>query len=244
MSKRFKGKACVYCTAEGRADTGDHVFAREFFPLDLREDLPKVPACQRCNNEKSKLEHYLTAVLPFGGNMAASSRILEEMVPGRLAKNAKLHQHLAKNQGSVLIKRHGVIQRAMTVPIEADRLHGLFRYIVRGLAAHHFETLLPTDYFVGVGILTEFGESFVGPMLQRNGRAKVQGSVGGGVFEYVGVQAVDDPSLTVWCFKVYGGVTLGGDPGETIEATPRIWAISSHRELPEIFGRPHEAAPA
>lgn len=244
MSKRFKGKTCVYCAAESASATGDHVFAREFFPLDARENLPKVPACQRCNNEKSKLEHYLTAVLPFGGNMAASSRILSEMVPGRLARNAKLHQHLAKNQGSILINRRGVVQMALTVPIEADQLQGLFRYIVRGLAAHHFETILPTDYFVGVGILTGFGESLVGPMLQRNGRAKVQGSVGGGVFKYAGVQAVDDASLTVWCFKAYGGVTFGGDPGDTTEATPRIWAISSQRELPEIFGRPDEAVPA
>jgi hypothetical protein len=243
MSKRFKGKTCAYCATEGSSQTGDHVFAREFFPLDRRSNLPKVAACERCNNEKSKLEHYLTAVLPFGGNLDVSSHILNDLVPGRLAKNAKLHQHLAANQGSMLINRRGVIERAMTVPIDANQLQGLFRYIVRGLAAHHWDTIIPAAHFVGVAILTEFGESIVGPMLEKNGRARAHASVAGGIFEYAGVQAVDDPFLTVWCFKAYGGVTLGGDPGETLEATPRIWAISSRRELPEIFG-PHDEAEA
>jgi hypothetical protein len=31
-----------------------------------RGKLPEVPACQRCNNEKSHLEDYLMVVLGFG----------------------------------------------------------------------------------------------------------------------------------------------------------------------------------
>ena len=66
MSKRFRDKPCVYCLTNPSTTTGDHVFAREFFPEAARANLPKVPACESCNNEKSHLEHYLTAVLPFG----------------------------------------------------------------------------------------------------------------------------------------------------------------------------------
>ena len=43
------------------------MFAREFLLTDRRASFPKLPACETCNNVKSKLEHYLTAVLPFGG---------------------------------------------------------------------------------------------------------------------------------------------------------------------------------
>ncbi|MFZ3005386.1 MAG: HNH endonuclease [Phenylobacterium sp.] len=236
MSKLFRGKTCVYCAGEGVSSTGDHVFAREFFPVERRGELPKVAACAPCNNAKSKLEHYLTTVLPFGGRLDVSSQILNEMVPRRLAKNAKLHKELAANQGSLLIHRGGMVERAMTVPIEANQLQGLFRFIVRGLIAHHWATIIPASYAVGAGLLTEAGEQIVAPMLQKNGRARANGSVGGGIFEYAGVQAVDDPSLTVWCFKIYGGVTLGGDPGASLEATPRVWAISSREPLPEIFG--------
>lgn len=244
MTKRFRGETCVYCAREQTATTGDHVFARQFLLSEDRVDLPKVAACQGCNNDKSKLEHYLTTVLPFGGRLATSSRVLNEMVPGRLAKNARLHRELAANQGSILINRRGLVEKAMTLPIDANQFQALFRYVVRGLAAHHFGTIIPAHYSVGAGLLTEAGEGFVGPMLQKNGRAQVNTSVGGGTFQYAGVQAVDDPYLTVWCIQVYGGVTLGGDPRASLEATPRIWAITSRDGLPEIFGAEEEAGAA
>jgi hypothetical protein len=78
--------------------TGDHVFARSFFLEHRRENLPKVPACTVCNNEKSKLEHYLATVLPFGGRHDDAHRNLEELVPSRLGGNARLHRELAEGQ--------------------------------------------------------------------------------------------------------------------------------------------------
>ena len=43
------------------------MIAREFFLPERRAHRPQVPACNACNNTKSLLEHYLMAVLPFGG---------------------------------------------------------------------------------------------------------------------------------------------------------------------------------
>jgi hypothetical protein len=57
MSKKYKGKTCVYCATE-KSSCPDHVIAREFFPIDERSNLPKVPSCVSCNNKKAKLEHY------------------------------------------------------------------------------------------------------------------------------------------------------------------------------------------
>lgn len=65
-SNRFRGKRCVYCGRTGASDTGDHVIARGFFPPSDRADLPQVPACSACNNAKSRLEHHLLTILPFG----------------------------------------------------------------------------------------------------------------------------------------------------------------------------------
>jgi hypothetical protein len=45
-------------------------FARGFFVETRRDRLPKVPACQPCNQVKSGLEHYLATVLPFAGRHA------------------------------------------------------------------------------------------------------------------------------------------------------------------------------
>lgn len=236
MGKGYRGKPCVYCAVDGASTTADHVLAREFVPPEYRGNLPKVAACRSCNNTKAKLEHYLTAVLPFGARHDDSSAILNTMVPPRLANNAKLHSVLSQRQGRAWVRRNGVIESAMTIPLEADQLSSLFKYVVRGLAAYHWNQTIPADYYVGAGVLTNAGEKIVGPLLGGNGRARVSTSLGNGALDYHGSQAVDDPNLTVWCFQMYGGVTLGGDPNAIDEASSRIWAISARHRLHELFG--------
>jgi hypothetical protein len=93
MSKKLRGKPCAYCVVR-TATTDDHVFSREFFLVEDRNNLPKAPACAKCNGEKSKLEHYLTTVLPFGARHAQAMDNMQVNVPGRLAKNQKLHRQL------------------------------------------------------------------------------------------------------------------------------------------------------
>lgn len=44
----------------------DHIFSREFFPIDKRAYILQVPACRKCNTAKSDLENRLACVLPFG----------------------------------------------------------------------------------------------------------------------------------------------------------------------------------
>jgi len=80
MKKEFKGELCV-CCGELPATTSDHVISREFFLVKHRDNLPQVPACDRCNNEKSALEHYLTVVLAFGARYSHAVENLSAMVP-------------------------------------------------------------------------------------------------------------------------------------------------------------------
>lgn len=100
MSKKYKGKTCVYCAVPNSSEDGDHVVSREFFLPEKRANLPIVPACKTCNNTKSKLEHHLTAVMPFGGQHADSNESLSTMVPPRLAKNNKLFSALKQGMKS------------------------------------------------------------------------------------------------------------------------------------------------
>jgi hypothetical protein len=86
--RRLRDKLCVYCATQ-LAESEDHVFARQFFVENRRVNLPKVPACLACNNEKSKLELYLATVLPFGGLNPDARTILEQDVPRRLLGNLK-----------------------------------------------------------------------------------------------------------------------------------------------------------
>lgn len=95
VSKKFKGKDYAYCPkVKARATTDDHVFAREFFTAADHHNLPKAPACQKCNGDKGKFEHYLTATLPNAGRHAQAVENLQARVPGRLAKNQKLNREL------------------------------------------------------------------------------------------------------------------------------------------------------
>ena len=81
MSKKYKGKVCVYCAVR-KSDSADHVVAREFFPDTHRDDLPKAPACQSCNRGKADLERKLTALLPFGSGHEAAVQTL--LAKGRM----------------------------------------------------------------------------------------------------------------------------------------------------------------
>ena len=131
MSKKFKSQRCAYC-AEREAVTGDHIFAREFFLPSARANLPQAPICEQCNNEKSKLEHYLTTVLPFGGSHSASRENLASMVPKRLRKNAKLHRELAAGQQSVSTSdSSGEVVQTIAIPFDSNRLERLFAMSAR-----------------------------------------------------------------------------------------------------------------
>jgi hypothetical protein len=57
-----KGKPCAYCTT-AIANSVEHVFARQFFPPGDHEDLPKAPACIKCNGENSKLDWFFQGVM-------------------------------------------------------------------------------------------------------------------------------------------------------------------------------------
>ena len=133
-----------------------------FFPETARANLPKVPARERCNNEKSRPKHYLTAVLPFGGRHADVLTNLQELVPGRHAKNAKLHRELAHTRGLTLTEeRPGRRVPTMTLPLDSDLLHTLFGFVAKGLLWHHRAVVLQLhpDLKV-VSLLTFGGESF------------------------------------------------------------------------------------
>jgi hypothetical protein len=124
MSKKYKGKPCVYCTMR-ISSTADHVFARKFFVEMRRGDLPKVPACARCNGEKADLELYLTAVLPFGGRHADATENLSTLVPGRLAKNARLHRDLNRRRTKVWTKSaSGLAVPMLALPFDGRSSNG------------------------------------------------------------------------------------------------------------------------
>lgn len=229
-SKRFKRKLCVYC-CDRLSVTGDHLFAREFFVDAARPNLPQVPACDQCNNEKSRLEHYLTTVLPFGGRHADAHEALEGLVPGRLAKNLRLARVLSAGQGHVWHMENQVIRRAMVVPIDAAQATALFAFIARGLAWLHFSTYLLPEHSSNAIFLSRAGEDYFARLFAMNAANRVHQDLGRGTISYVGAQAVDSPQLTIWRLEFYGGMALSGDPALPGQVATAIGAVTGPRRL-------------
>jgi hypothetical protein len=236
MSKKYKNKVCVYC-AENMATTGDHVFAREFFLLNERDNLPKVPSCAGCNNEKSNLEHYLTAILPFGGRHESAKENLSIMVPGRLAKNRKLQKELQEKEGhSLSVEPGGHATKCMTLPIEGQKLLNLFSAITKGLIWHHWGTLLTKEFSVATIALTRFGEEFFKKnFLSRNSEQRVENTIGSNSFHYVGLQAVDVPQITVWLYSIYDGLKTIETNKNFPESSEFIGTLTGPSELIDSY---------
>jgi hypothetical protein len=212
VGKKFSKELCVYCAAY-LSEAPDHVFARSFFLKDRRSDLPQVPACKTCNNQKSKLETYLAAVLPFGGVHPDARIHLNEMIPPRLAKNARLHRELAASQAWVQAQIQGKAEPRMVIAIETEALERWVRMLVKGLAWHHWRVYLREEHEVLVTALTHAGEAyFENKFFHLNARDRVRVSLGQDTVIYEGMQGVDCAEVTVWRIQLLGGVQLGGDP--------------------------------
>ena len=237
MSKRFNGLLCAYCSRRPSVPRGDHVFARGFFVEGQRGNLPLVPACDGCNNEKGNLEHYLTAVLPFGGRHADALANLNELVEPRLAKNKKLHRHLTRDSSRVWTQTEsGLYARSTALPFEPERVVNLFKFIVRGVLFYHWKVRLTADHFCEVNLLASDGQKFFERFMQMKSKASVTENLGNGTVIYDGIQGVDSEIISVWRFSLYGGFVLVG-PGEEAVQIGALTAPKRVAERTELYAK-------
>ncbi len=230
MSKKFKGKICTYCV-EAKSTTADHIFAKKFFLPDARADLPQVPACKICNGRKSKLEHYLMTILPFGGRHDSALHNLSQMVPRRLARNVKLNRKLRDNWGRTWSNERGIHVPVSTLPVDVEAVEQLFEFISRGLVFFHWGIFIRREHAVKVMALASAGEKLFDSLFAINATARVKNDLGNGTFRYEGVQALDVPENTAWRVQIYGGLKLGdpASPGEvssSISVLTGPWSIT------------------
>jgi hypothetical protein len=233
MGKKFTNMVCVYCATRS-ATTRDHVFARKFFPVARRGDLPQVPACQPCNKEKSDLEHYLTAVLLFGGRHADAAANLADEAPRRLAGNLALWRRLAAGMSRVWTREGGVYLRTSALPFEPEKLTKLFALIAKGLAWHHWRVVVASDTASWAGLLNSAREQLLTSWMAP-AKMRVVASPGGGAFSYEGARASDNPNMTIWMFSVYGGLKLTGDSGAPHEETSKIGVLTGSQPFMDQF---------
>lgn len=227
MSKAYRGKTCVYCVVEGTSETADHVIARAFIPVEQRANLPKVPACSVCNRAKSELETYLSSVMPFGGSHPLSAQILEDLVPRRLANNRRVHRELAEGlKDRTWVTADGNVQSRRTINIDADKVEQLYRLIVHGLCWAEWSLLLPpANIDVQVGFLNPTGEGLIGNLFHMKAKRRCHRVLAGGLFQYEGIQALDNDSITIWRMSLYG--VRFADPVQATDTTIACYASTA-----------------
>ncbi len=98
------------------------------------------------------------------------------------------------------------------IPIDAELIEALVGFIVRGLMFHHWGAALGGDCSVEVYSLTQRGEQTFNQHLGMNATQRVAGNVGQGALRYHGMQAVDNPNISMWEVSIFGGLkTVSGD---------------------------------
>lgn len=225
MPKGLKNKICVYCNNQSSTVTGDHIIPRSFFLEKERANIPKVPACIKCNKEKSDLEHYLATVLPFGAKHLTARENLTKLVPKRLNKNAKLFKQLQAENTHINIKNtSGLIRSNMVLPFDGDRYTKFFEYVGMALLWHHWKLRVPEGHDIVSIALSKTGETFWRNLLNLESSRIANDSIGGGAFLSHGKCSDSEPLICVWIFSLYGGIDVS-DPDSDQNAVSRYIGV-------------------
>lgn len=220
MSKKYKGKACAYCGRERVSTSADHVVAREFFLIQDRANLPKVPACERCNHEKSLLEQYALTVLPIGSRHVDAETYSRQNVPRRLRKNPRIDAGLSLEHSGIWERSSGSIMVPLySVAITTSTLKKLFVFITRGLYAYHWGMPLHPKWYPDVAIIKPEAESesFRAIFNKMGRRRSVKGNLGRETFVYWGTKSLSLCWWSLWQFTLFGGLRFGSShlPGDS-----------------------------
>jgi len=140
--------------------------ARQFFPAKqiYRGNLPKVPACAKCNSAKQRVEDGPGVIFQFGHSSDASRTLLLTQVSRRLQKNKRLHRSLRRALGEVIVKLpSGLLIPSLAItlsPRELADMWAWFHYVAQGLYYFELRTILPADHTIHLVKPTTF-EQFV-----------------------------------------------------------------------------------
>jgi hypothetical protein len=203
------------------------VLARSFFLKDKREGIPIVPACRACNQAKSKLEHYLSSVMPLAGRHPDSLRTLIEFGIRRLEQNQKLLRELSGGWRRLLGSPVG----AGELPFQGDKFVEYMKMVVRGLAFDSFGLVLSGDHLVVGAMVSDEGAELMHLLFRARAKAKVSISLADNAFVCEGIQSANNDDFTVWRLKLYG-IVANGDSEEGGPTSAETYVITCHKNSP------------
>jgi hypothetical protein len=212
--------------------TADHVFPREIFQLNQRVGLPKVPSCTECNSRKSKLEHYLLSVLPFGGTHANAHKALSVDVARRLQKNKKLYAKIRTESGYKFIPtKEGELEKRLALSLDYEILHEFIGFVGRGLIFHHWNKYLPLDCTYKVFTPSPTGLKFLDSLFSLSTPYRVNIQLGNDTVRYKGVLSGIDEGMSIWAIQLLGGITIADDMTRHIFSNSFVAMITGAEQM-------------
>ena len=148
-------KICIYCNKD-KATTEDHIIARQFFPNDFeyRNNLPKVPACSKCNTEKQKVEDGPAVLLQFAHASEGSKLVLHDRVPRTLDKNKRLHKSMKKGLSwDWLSQQSRRIDKLTFIELDKRNQKDLFKwyiFLVKGFYYWSLNSILKPSFSISL----------------------------------------------------------------------------------------------
>ena len=213
------------------SESADHIIAREFFLPKQRGKIPKAPACRKCNSEKSKLEHYLLTVLPFGGRHKDAKINLVNAVPKRLGRNVKLFRELSSHRQEVWnAQENGLILKTSSIPIDDNKLLQFLEFVVKGLLWYHWRLCLKEEHFIKATSLTTAGEKYLQQnFLDIDSGERISKNWGEGTFCYDAVQDQNHHERTAWSILIYGGIRFTDRIQHISDISSRFGVITGNK---------------
>lgn len=218
MPRGFTGQKCAYCETGVSGRQGDHVWARNFIPVEFRAHLPKVPCCEECNGLKAKLEAYLTSVLPFGSRTEYGQSELKR-AEYRLLKNNRLKRSLQEGFTS----RSNAIYdlEELSIPIVSEELEQYLIWVARGLFNFHFNSVIYHSHPQKCVFATEFGdETLSKTIFSLHGELR-SADLGKGSLNYQSNSSIGPPLISIWRFSVLNGIKVSDD----IDAVSKVFWV-------------------
>lgn len=211
-------ESCVHCRKRP-AVSRDHVPPKGLFQRPRPDNLIRVPACEDCDNGRTKDDEYLQHIYSFDyradTNLSASNRrnsILAKFKDG--IRTAALAALLRKGRPTSFYTPSGLyVGDGLEIDVDGRRLTRVHKCVVTGLFYVEYGRPLANDYGVvvlhadvieanaSVEAQRKFGEGFV-----KRLQAVAPRIFGRDEFEYRCVAAIDNENCTAWWLTYYGRI--------------------------------------
>ncbi|MBL8204816.1 MAG: hypothetical protein JNM09_11355 [Blastocatellia bacterium] len=210
-SKPKKIGICAYC-GQTKPLTRDHVIPECLFEKPLPSFMVTVSACEDCNGGKAKHDDYLrdmlTTDISTAGNKTAKilleGKVLRSAQTNRsqIAKAAKRSARLE----AIHTKAGIYLGHAYSIPLEEDRVNGIYTTIVRGLYFYLMKKPLPQDCQFEVRKMTSDAEEGWEQIkkIGFNGPYKL----GQDVFTCIFMYADEENAISQWWMWFYESICI------------------------------------